>query len=152
MSYDFICSGCKKLVHCNSLKQRKSYRKGRCTRKCDGIKRDAGGYALDPSLRKVQIRTMNVIRKANSQLKNLGKIESFYDSNEWRKTRYQALKIHGSKCQACKTEVGPMHVDHIKPRSKFPELQLEVSNLQILCEACNLGKGNWDETDWRKLK
>src|SRR5262249_39926358 len=39
--------------------------------------------------------------------------------------------------------------DHIKPRSKFPELELELGNLQVLCADCNLGKRAWDQTDWR---
>jgi 5-methylcytosine-specific restriction endonuclease McrA len=52
----------------------------------------------------------------------------------------------------CRQTNGVMHVDHIKPRSKYPHLALRESNLQVLCEACNLGKGNWDETDWRPLK
>ena len=25
-----------------------------------------------------------------------------------------------------------------------------LDNLQILCSDCNAGKGNWDQTDWRK--
>ncbi len=44
----------------------------------------------------------------------------------------------------------PLHVDHIKPRSKYPDLALDINNLQILCESCNLGKGAWDETDFRE--
>ena len=42
-----------------------------------------------------------------------------------------------------------MNVDHIKPRKKFPELALVEDNLQVLCGACNHGKGNWDQTNWR---
>ena len=42
-----------------------------------------------------------------------------------------------------------IHVDHIKPRSKYPELELDINNLQVLCEDCNIGKSNIDETDWR---
>lgn len=45
-----------------------------------------------------------------------------------------------------------MHVDHIKPRSKYPALELVLSNLQVLCEDCNLGKLAHDETDWRPLE
>lgn len=74
---------------------------------------------------------------------------SFYDSREWQQARYKAIKLYGRKCMACATVEGEMHVDHIKPRSKYPQLQLEISNLQILCRACNLGKSAWDETDWR---
>jgi len=42
-----------------------------------------------------------------------------------------------------------IHVDHIKPRSRYPELSLEIENLQVLCEDCNMGKSNVFETDWR---
>jgi 5-methylcytosine-specific restriction endonuclease McrA len=45
-----------------------------------------------------------------------------------------------------------MHVDHILPRSKFPELELDIDNLQVLCEECNLAKSNIDTTDWRSVK
>ena len=41
------------------------------------------------------------------------------------------------------------NVDHIKPRSKYPELSLVFDNLQVLCGACNKGKGNKYQTDYR---
>jgi 5-methylcytosine-specific restriction endonuclease McrA len=40
-------------------------------------------------------------------------------------------------------------VDHIKPRRKFPELELDLDNLQVLCNDCNMGKSNDDYTDFR---
>ncbi len=76
----------------------------------------------------------------------------FYESREWRELRYKALKEHGAKCQCCGSSPADgirLHVDHIKPRSKFPALQLVLSNLQVLCADCNLGKSNKDDTDWR---
>lgn len=42
-----------------------------------------------------------------------------------------------------------LHVDHIKPISRAPDLALNINNLQILCKDCNLGKGNRDKKDWR---
>lgn len=53
-------------------------------------------------------------------------------------------------CGATPATGAVINVDHIKPRKKYPHLALEISNLQILCHDCNHGKGNWDETDWRK--
>jgi 5-methylcytosine-specific restriction endonuclease McrA len=76
----------------------------------------------------------------------------FLSSYAWRKLRMQALKLHGAKCQCCGATPATgavMNVDHIKPRKLFPNLSLELSNLQVLCHECNHGKGNWDMTDWR---
>ena len=42
-----------------------------------------------------------------------------------------------------------IQVDHIKPRIKYPNLELDEANLQILCADCNQGKSYTDETDWR---
>lgn len=81
--------------------------------------------------------------------------EVFFVSREWRELRYKALKKHGGKCQLCgkaRKDGIKLHVDHIKPRSKYPALSLDLDNLQVLCEDCNLGKSNKDDTDWRGEK
>lgn len=80
---------------------------------------------------------------------------AFLSSYEWRRVRMEALKKYGAKCQCCgatPTTGAVMNVDHIKPRKIYPELALCLDNLQILCGACNHGKGNWDMTDWRKAE
>jgi 5-methylcytosine-specific restriction endonuclease McrA len=74
--------------------------------------------------------------------------DKFLESFKWRKLRMQVLKKYGSRCMCCGS-TGKICVDHIKCRKKFPELALEITNLQVLCEPCNHGKGNWDSTDWR---
>lgn len=77
---------------------------------------------------------------------------SFYTTDAWRKIRYEALVLHGGRCQCCGRSPSDdivLHVDHIKARSRYPKLALELSNLQVLCDDCNLGKGARDETDWR---
>lgn len=79
--------------------------------------------------------------------------DEFLSSYAWRKIRYSALQKHGRACQCCGASPGNgtiLNVDHIKPRRKYPELALDIDNLQILCDSCNHGKGNWDETDFRK--
>lgn len=79
----------------------------------------------------------------------------FYDSTEWYKLRYRVLQKYDASCMCCgqspKRNKIVLHVDHIKPRSKYPSLELCFDNLQILCAACNLGKSNLDDTDWRPL-
>ncbi len=79
--------------------------------------------------------------------KGMGK--EFYQTREWRELRYSVLVKYGRVCQCCGQTQGYIHVDHIKPRSTHPELELDQNNLQILCEACNIGKSNKDATDWR---
>ena len=77
----------------------------------------------------------------------------FLLSYEWRIVRMVALKRDGAKCCCCgaSPKTGSvMHVDHIKPRRKYPHLALDPDNLQVLCSVCNHGKSNWDSTDWRK--
>lgn len=80
--------------------------------------------------------------------------DEFLASYEWRKLRMEVLKERGPTCECCGTNAQRdrvrMNVDHIKPRRYFPALALDKSNLQVLCEPCNHGKGNWDQTDWRE--
>ena len=79
--------------------------------------------------------------------------DAFLASYEWRVLRMQVLKEEGARCVCCGATPADgvrVHVDHIKPRRRFPHLALERSNLQVLCEVCNHGKGNWDQTDWRE--
>ena len=79
----------------------------------------------------------------------------FYWSDEWRTVRFTALRRNRGACELCGNGPSPgkpLHVDHIKPRSKYPKLALDPDNLQVLCIDCNLGKSNADETDWRKKR
>jgi hypothetical protein len=78
--------------------------------------------------------------------------KDFYSTRAWLEIRYTILQKHGAICQCCgatKKDGVRIHVDHIRPRHRFPQLELVESNLQVLCEACNLGKGARFETDWR---
>lgn len=78
--------------------------------------------------------------------------DAFLLSFEWRKLRMRVLVKRGNRCECCGMSPRDgivIHVDHIKPRRTHPELALTESNLQVLCEVCNHGKGSWDSTDWR---
>lgn len=88
----------------------------------------------------------------------IGKIDvcsdAFLESYEWRRLRMVVLKKRGARCECCGASPKDdksvrINVDHIKPRRLFPELALVEENLQVLCNVCNHGKGNWDQTDWR---
>lgn len=119
---------------------------------------------------KVKPRPSRAQRKAASQLRRNAKsdkapvkrvvkvcgvdvtTDAFLSTYEWRRVRMEALKKFGPRCQCCgatPAQGAVMNVDHIKPRKLYPNLALNVNNLQILCHECNHGKGNWDQTDWR---
>jgi len=148
----------------------KANKKGKCRQKCDGIQRDKGGYPLNPTLRKEMVLRVTlkskehlkqkrildktiIIRKAGGQvIRKDNRIvldKSFYLTRQWQELRYEALKKYERKCMVCFRSNTELHVDHIKPISKFPNFALELTNLQILCRDCNLGKGNKDTIDWR---
>lgn len=80
----------------------------------------------------------------------------FYISNEWKELRYKKLSSYilskGRICECCKNQSKKLHVDHIIPRSKRPDLELSIDNLQVLCETCNVGKKNHDSVEWSKVK
>lgn len=97
-------------------------------------------------------------RKIKKKAKQfLGVQRKYYDSNhdlpfyltrDWIYIKKIALKIYGNTCMCCGKR-GLVHVDHIKPRSKYPELEISIHNLQILCPECNKKKLNYTEKDYR---
>lgn len=77
-----------------------------------------------------------------------------------RTLRMEVIKEYGKACQCCGSQPGEMTVagkpvrivvDHIKSISRHWHLRLVKTNLQILCDECNMGKGAWDETDHRPI-
>ena len=81
---------------------------------------------------------------ANVRQQDLEEQQRFYNSPEWRLLREQVLSERGRRCEKCRRAIRydfDLTVDHINPRSKFPELALDKSNLQVLCRRCNSAKG-----------
>lgn len=80
-------------------------------------------------------------------------VRNFYRSWEWKKARYQAFQIHGRRCACCGATPDDgrtrIVVDHIQPLRKRWDLRLDQTNLQVLRNDCNMGKGTDDETDYR---
>jgi len=62
--------------------------------------------------------------------------------------RYAVLKRDDSTCQRCNAKDRPLHIDHKTPHSFAANgnadkcLLCTPANLWVLCETCNLGKGN----------
>jgi 5-methylcytosine-specific restriction endonuclease McrA len=74
----------------------------------------------------------------------------FFKTHIWKKLASEVLSLYSKRCLCCGSDT-KIIVSHIKPRKKYPELSLDINNLQPLCEDCHIGKqGNRDETDFRK--
>lgn len=123
----------------------------------EGVREVMRSYGFDPQyhksigqyLREYVRALINGPGPRKAKRPEKGERVKFLDSQEWLTLRYQILLRYGRQCMCCGTSEGEIHVDHIKPRSKYPELALDPENLQVLCRACNLGKLAWDETDFR---
>jgi len=92
------------------------------------------------------------MKKYKKKKKFVPVFPGFYGTLKWIKIRKRVLRTYGAKCMKCgSTE--DIHVDHIKPRSKYKKLQYRFDNLQVLCKKCNMEKSNFNEIDYRpKLK
>lgn len=71
--------------------------------------------------------------------------DEFYNSTDWISIRDRVLRERPNFCVNCQSTVD-LCVDHINPRSKFPEQALDFKNTQILCRSCNSSKSN--NLDW----
>lgn len=68
------------------------------------------------------------------------KKQGFYHSPEWRKLRVVALQRDHYLCQNCLRNhriKKATEVHHIKPVMDFPELALDLGNLESLCWRCH---------------
>lgn len=100
----------------------------------------------------VELLSQGFLNEALARSKRTTPAKDFYQSREWASVRYAALIRADGRCSCCgasKNDGAVLHVDHIKPRSKFPELALTLDNLQVLCDLCNVAKSNIDMTDWK---
>lgn len=135
----------------------KPERPTRAERKARRALRKAKKAAKQESVKQI-IRTSNRIADTIRPVTIRGvRVDShdFLSTFEWKRVRMMALKKYGPVCQCCGASPATgavMNVDHIKPRKLFPQLALDLDNLQVLCGDCNHGKGNWDMTDWRETE
>lgn len=68
-------------------------------------------------------------------------------SGAYKQWRLDALALHGNKCQQCGVENGFMceccgtgvrlHVHHVKPFAKYPDVRFDPANSEVLCPKCH---------------
>jgi len=96
----------------------------------------------------------------------------FYDSKSWKQIREEVKKRDNHECQECKRQGKvfldtneysesakrkkiQLVVDHIKELEEYPDLALEMDNLQTLCVNCHNKKHGryfrrfvWKKNKW----
>ncbi len=82
-------------------------------------------------------------KHATKPLKKIGPI-----TRKWIETRKDwIVKNPGPwNCYICNKNLGinSMELDHIKSRSRYPELRYDLENLAPCCHTCNQEKGSLD--------
>jgi len=82
-----------------------------------------------------------------SQNKSSLKEHGFYISTAWRKLRVAVLQRSNYLCANClrhKRITLATEIHHIKPLEAYPELALDINNLEALCWRCH------EETKYKK--
>ena len=66
------------------------------------------------------------------------------DSEEGQTWKQQKWLSQQKCCAICRQpiELKGSHIDHIQPISLYPQLALDICNMQITCPICNVTKGN----------
>lgn len=62
-------------------------------------------------------------------------------SKEWFTPITGALKSADVRCMYCSSD-SPSHVEHYRPRARFPELTFDYENYLLSCSICNNYKGS----------
>lgn len=81
---------------------------------------------------------------ARERAEKIAEAERFYASPEWRELRARVIAEDGRVCVVCSVMVvdeRDLTVDHLLPRSKYPERALDRTNLRVMCRPCNSAKG-----------
>lgn len=86
-------------------------------------------------LRKALSRNMG--GEANPNWKGGYKGKAFYSSKEWKELRTKVFVRDNYTCRDCNKRGGQLEANHIKARSRYPDLKLVESNVETLCRPCH---------------
>ena len=95
---------------------------------------------LDQLLQNSQ-KIINQIKQKYEPRTEFNRWRNSEEGKLWKEQQYQKQKQCCAICQQ-KIELKWSHIDHIKPLSRYPELSLDLSNLQIACGSCNISKSD----------
>lgn len=73
----------------------------------------------------------------------------YYTAKEWATTRTVVFARDGRICHMCGNVA--THIDHLLPKSKYPELALNLDNLKPACKDCNFTKLDIVKEEYLKI-
>ncbi|MFQ5963808.1 MAG: HNH endonuclease [Candidatus Scalinduaceae bacterium] len=75
---------------------------------------------------------------------NKKKLETIYRRYNIPNVKKTLNSMYNNHCCYCESKVGVVdypHIEHRKPKRKYPELTFDWDNLNLACEVCNKNKG-----------
>lgn len=127
-----FCESCSSIFKCDSRIGDRRWRKQRfCSKSC----------ALRGNLRTLgkNLGADNAAWKGGITPLNFA-IRTSYPYMSWRR---EVFKRDDYTCQICNARGVPIHADHIKEFSNYPELRFELSNGRTLCVPCHKQTPNY---------
>jgi 5-methylcytosine-specific restriction endonuclease McrA len=74
--------------------------------------------------------------------------KTYYSKKEWDPVRKKVFERDGDTCYVCGGKA--TQVDHLLPKSKYPELALSLENLKPICWPCNREKNTTVKEEFLK--
>lgn len=92
------------------------------------------------------IWTRELLAKIEECKQNNTKVpDAFYNHYNQDDVKERLKKMYKSLCCYCESRIGVVefgHIEHRKPKKKFPENTYNWDNLHLACTRCNTKKGN----------
>jgi 5-methylcytosine-specific restriction endonuclease McrA len=100
-------------------------------------------FKLNASINQWLTDTKAVVSQIKARQDPRRQFDDWRDSDEgknWKRRKYEEQE---RKCALCGSYVNihHAHIDHIKPIIKYPDLALNLHNLQLVHPKCNKKKG-----------
>lgn len=139
-------------------KEAKRKSRAKRARRVKDYERAMAAVAAGSADAKAFLRTHAMPAKVRAKIKKTTRAlpairsSSFYRTEEWKQLRYAALVASDGKCLCCGASAkdgAVLRVDHVESIRMAPHRKADPTNLQVLCNSCNWGKGGLDATDWR---
>ena len=88
------------------------------------------------------------------ELIRTNRVAEFYNTKTWWQLREKKRKLEHYECERCRKKGKHKQgktVHHKKPLRKYPELALDINNLENLCDECHYEEHHKNKIDDKPL-